>query len=322
VRGALVNRGAFRLVGLLGRVSEETRVVVLADFSTLDVAEPLVAAAFQLTKNVLLGVIPPRTLHGEELPDCVSALFKQADLVVAPMKTNIAHTSARFKAQASGTRFIVLPEATLELLMSPSLEADFEAIAPKVEYLADRLTKAGTARVSTPLGTDITMSLEGRTGRALTGFPTEKEISAGPCIEASIAPIETSANGRIIVDASIPGIGLIDEPFTIEVSSGRVTSMSGGPKATEFAELLRRTGDPNIYHIAELGIGMNPKCELEGSMLTDEGVAGTVHIAFGTSAYIGGVVEAAGHYDVLFGEASIELDGDLILADGQVIVRY
>ena len=58
---------------------------------------------------------------------------------------------------------------------------------------------------------------------------------------------------------------------------------------------------------------MNPLCELENSMLSDEGVFGTVHIALGTNKYIGGVVQANGHYDMVFKDAVIEVDGKRVL---------
>jgi leucyl aminopeptidase (aminopeptidase T) len=76
--------------------------------------------------------------------------------------------------------------------------------------------------------------------------------------------------------------------------------------------------DPNIYNIAELGVGMNPKCKAEGSMLLDEGALGTIHIALGTNAYIGGRVKASGHYDVLVSNPTLELDGVAVVKDGKL----
>jgi len=90
------------------------------------------------------------------------------------------------------------------------------------------------------------------------------------------------------------------------------------PQAQAFRDLLASADDPNIYNIGELGIGLNPECILENSMLSDEGVRGTIHVALGTSAYIGGDVVAAGHYDMVFAGATLELDGEAVLANGEL----
>jgi leucyl aminopeptidase (aminopeptidase T) len=70
--------------------------------------------------------------------------------------------------------------------------------------------------------------------------------------------------------------------------------------------------------VAELGVGLNPKCIMQGIMLEDEGVYGSVHIGIGTNITLGGHVKAAIHYDLLMWGATIELDGNVILEKGQV----
>ena len=89
----------------------------------------------------------------------------------------------------------------------------------------------------------------------------------------------------MVVDGSIlaPGINLLNEPVTMTVRNGFVVDIRGGEQATRFADILRNAKDPNVYNIAELGIGMNPKAELRGSMVEDEGCMGTIHIAVGTN---------------------------------------
>ncbi len=57
--------------------------------------------------------------------------------------------------------------------------------------------------------------------------------------------------------------------------------------------------DPNVYNIAEIGVGLNPNCRMCGIMLEDEGVISTCHIGIGTSITLGGTVKAAVHYDLL-----------------------
>ena len=52
-------------------------------------------------------------------------------------------------------------------------------------------------------------------------------------------------------------------------------------------------------NLAELGVGTNERATLTGNILEDEKMLGTVHIAFGASAGIGGTVAVPVHLDAL-----------------------
>jgi leucyl aminopeptidase (aminopeptidase T) len=66
----------------------------------------------------------------------------------------------------------------------------------------------------------------------------------------------------------------------------------------------------DAYNLAELGIGTNVGVtELVGSVLLDEKAAGTVHIAIGDDASIGGDTEAPLHLDGILREPTVYADG-------------
>jgi leucyl aminopeptidase (aminopeptidase T) len=48
------------------------------------------------------------------------------------------------------------------------------------------------------------------------------------------------------------------------------------------------------------------------------GIFGVVHIGIGTNITLEGKVKAALHYDLLMYNASLDLDGRIILKDGQL----
>jgi leucyl aminopeptidase (aminopeptidase T) len=85
-------------------------------------------------------------------------------------------------------------------------------------------------------------------------------------------------------------------------------------------ENLESKNDPNVYNIAEMGIGLNPKCSFMGIMLEDEGVEGSVHIGIGTSITLGGKIKAASHYDLIMKNGTIDVDGKTILQDGKILI--
>ena len=311
-----IQKGAKVLVDL-AEVKKGENVLVLSDFNTYKVGMRIVSEVYQVGAYPIFMAVPPLKVHGAPYPEVVTEIAKQVDVIIAPMTTNLAHTPTRHEVQKKGIRVVIFPEATEELLSSDAFDADFYALRPKVEKLADFFTKASKARVTSPKGTDITMSIEGRKGRALHGFAQKNEISPGPGIEASIAPVEGTAEGKIVVDVSIPGLGLVKEPVEIIVSGGFAREIKGGLEAKQFRELLESKKDPNIYNIGELGVGMNPACKPRGNMLEDEATLGIIHIALGTSV-TGGKVRAAGHYDTLLSHGTLELDGVAVVKDGEL----
>jgi leucyl aminopeptidase (aminopeptidase T) len=149
----------------------------------------------------------------------------------------------------------------------------------------------------------------------MTNVPDPGELSPVPTIEVNVPPIEGTAEGTLVVDASVPylGIGPLREPFTCRVEKGFITSIEGGG---EQAEVLKRAiashGDPNCWNVAELGVGLNPGARMTGRMLEDEGVLNTIHIGIGTSLMLGGTLKAATHYDLIMWDPTIEIDGRVV----------
>ncbi len=320
MRSMLMTRAARTLVELSG-VKPGENLLVLTDTEKFSIGQLVAGVGHEAGAKVTFMVQPAGKIHGEELSPVVAAAMKAADVVIAPVLKNIAHTSARLEATKAGTRVLIFPEVTEEMMLGGGIEADFVALRPTVDKLAQRINDAKVARLTNGAGTDITMSIEGRRGRSLNGFANTVDIAAPPGLEASTAPVEGTAEGVVVVDGSIPGVGVVrGEPVRIEVKAGRAVSITGGPVAEAFRELLAGLNDPNVYLVGELGIGMNPNCVIRGNMQDDEGMYGTAHVAFGTNKYIGGTNVAAGHYDVVIRKATLELDGELVVKDGEVLV--
>ena len=102
------------------------------------------------------------------------------------------------------------------------------------------------------------------------------------------------------------------------------SATAGSPRATEpegerLLATLRSAGEqgPNL---AELGIGTNEKATLTGNILEDEKILGTVHVAFGASAGIGGTVSVPVHLDCLILEPTLDIDGTRVLDAGRFVL--
>jgi leucyl aminopeptidase (aminopeptidase T) len=83
---------------------------------------------------------------------------------------------------------------------------------------------------------------------------------------------------------------------------------------------LREHGQAGT-NLAELGVGTNDCARLTGEVLEDEKILGTVHIAFGASAGIGGSVSVPIHLDVVVLDASLEIEGRAVLEEGRFVLE-
>ena len=319
--GIQMMRGARILMDDCASVKPGETVLIVTDTKLVEIGQILIDAAYEREAEPILTVIKPRDWDGQEPPKPVAEAMKQADVVFAPVSKSITHTRAVKEAAAAGSRILVMTAFTPRLMISGGIEADFRAQRPYCERLAELFTAADKVRLTTPAGTDLTMSATGRQGNALTCMVDRHGLfSPVPNIEANFSPLEGSAEGTIVVDASIPyiGIGLLEEPITMKVEGGFITDIQGGRQAETLKEDLEAKDDPNVYNIAELGVGLNPMSEMTGIMLDDEGVLGSAHIGIGTNITLGGNLKAPIHYDLVIWRPTIELDGEAIIVDGEI----
>lgn len=246
-----------------------------------------------------------------------------ADVVIELTTQFVQHSEARQTGQRNGLRYLFVGDIDEAMLAGPgAVYADFHALAPRIERISERITAADTVRLTTEAGTDITLSAAERPGRALTGLATKPgEFGAPPCLEAGVIPVRGSAEGIIIVDAYCVELGLIDEPFTVRVTNGRAERISGSPQAEELAKILRDTGSPHAFEVCELGIGMNDAAMMIDNVTSAESCYGTAHIAVGTTPADPGIdiVHAGIHVDMVFRAPTIEIDGETLMRDGQLV---
>jgi leucyl aminopeptidase (aminopeptidase T) len=104
----------------------------------------------------------------------------------------------------------------------------------------------------------------------------------------------------------------------LTIEGGRLTAATGQVGDALLA-LLEPFGDLG-RNVAELGIGTNEAATLTGNVLEDEKVLGSVHVAFGASAGIGGSVSVPIHIDVVVANASLTVDGRPVLEAGRYVL--
>jgi len=295
-------------------------VLILTDTALRKIGRAFQEAAERKGNETVYVEITPRKENGEDPPLPVIEAMKASDVVVAPTSKSLTHTPARRAACEAGARVATLPGITEET-MTRCLSADLVKIAERTQAVATLLDIAKHVRVTSPRGTDITFSIEGVKAIASKGLiHNPGDYGNLPSGEAYLMPVEGSAEGVFYVDGSMAGIGsLIDtEPIRIKVERGMAVEISGGKEAAELNNRLDRVGGL-ARNIAEFGIGTNDAAIITGSILEDEKVSGTIHLALGNNVSMGGSVDVPLHLDGLVMKPTVELDGKIIMRDGELV---
>ena len=312
---------ARRVVGpYLGLKPGERLVIVTDTRASPSLPRALADAAAALGADPVVTVMPPRSHSGVEPPPPVAAAMRRSDVVVSVASTSMYHTEAKGAAQRGGVRGCFNAPSREDAWIDGAMTADFTEIRERSERLAERLRGASTIRVTSPAGTDLTASIAGREPKGwLTGICRNPgEVSAYPGGEVSLPPVEGTARGIVVVEHVLTDVGLLDAPITWTVEDGAVVSTEGGASA----EALRRHVEDveHAENIGEIGIGMNPRARLTADITESKKRLGTAHVAMGDSAgEYGGTVVSDVHLDGMVLDATIEVDGRVLISQGEVV---
>lgn len=283
------------------------------------IAEAAIEAAKSKGAEVSWAIMTPRTHSGQEPPKPIAAAMKEADIIFGVFDTYTPdHTNARKDSTEAGARFYEVQYSTAHREDFWDREIpihELEKVRKNTEELAGRLTEAQEVKITSDYGTDITMSVKGRTGIPLSPLSQSPIIVVPDYAEAAIAPVEGTTNGLLVIDASVQGWNyLLREPLRLTVRKGRVTDVSGNEdEVRRLKEILLR--DENASNCAaELGIGT---CHLVAvpllGLVSDYGALGNVHVAVGRNNDIGGQTLSAIHLDLCMTKTRVELDGVCVL---------
>jgi aminopeptidase len=200
-----------------------------------------------------------------------------------------------------------------------AMSVNYPRMQKKGLTIKKKWDKAEEIRVKTVNGTDVTFDVSGMNSIANIGlYHQPGEGGNMPAGEVYIPPKGyLGVKGDVVIDGSMKldsGAMLVDMPVKLTIKDGRVETVSG-----KYAELLEKTfmafedraKYPNrVRHIGELGVGINPGAVLIGSMIIDEKVMGTGHIAVGSNYWFGGDIKTIYHGDQVFKSPIYYLDGE------------
>ncbi|MDA8338207.1 MAG: aminopeptidase [Nitrospiraceae bacterium] len=218
--------------------------------------------------------------------------------VIALSNYSTSHTRFRdFLTRVCGCRYASMPIFDVSMLES-SMNVDWKRLSKRTKSVAKIVNTAEAIEIKTPNGTHITMSKKGRQALSDDGILT-KQGSFGnlPAGEVFLAPVEGSANGRLVLEWA--PTRELKSPITLIVEDGIVKDVIGDEPYADYlmAKLNEREENRNI---AELGMGTNDMAKRPDNILESEKILGTVHIALGDNSSFGGKVKTPFHQDFVF----------------------
>lgn len=306
------------------------KIYIITDTSMeQEVWQALADAAINLSMEPTVAIMQPRAFHAQDpVPSVVAgALDPSNDLVVYLTSTALAHAPITELLIEHGRRFVLMEELTASMLAKDGpAGADYFAMNVLGKKIADIFTHGNQVTLTCPNGTNLTASIEGRVGRAITGIPVVMRPGGGsgcafPDGETHVCPVEGTGEGTVVFDLTAHSVGALREHITVTVKNGMAVSIEGGEQAAAWREIFAKHGDPESFNCpAEIAVGLNPKVRPTGSMRTDKKMYATSHIGLGDTTALGGTCKAKLRLEGVIREPCISVDGVVITRGGKILL--
>ena len=264
-------------------------------------------------EDTLFPMVPPRNLH--------TAIINSDDIIIMTnleWANRFAHVSAVKEAVARMSRIGSVEEGFGRWGLSVD---DIRQTIANTQAAIRVLEGKKRVRVTSPAGTDVEVSIEGRP--ALEIVPVKKPgAMMGPAPlwgEVAYAAVEDYTEGTIVVDGNMLGIGVpgqVEHPITWHMEAGKCKAIEGAAEATRLRDVL--SGVPGSDVVGEFAFGTSDFSPL-GSP-SEKGRKGTSHFALGDNqnCYPGGQNTCALHLDGIQLNTTIQIldTGEYIIKDG------
>jgi len=200
---------------------------------------------------------------------------------------------------------------------------EIERFIERTQRLTLMLSACKQVRVTTRLGCDVTMQRKPGVD-AISFVPRggKKGEIVPNYAESAMVPLEWSAQGKVVVDGIIVGLGeMRQDPVTWTVRDGRIRDVQGKDNAERFRQFLQASGE-NADAICELGVATSHMEKRAYEYLGRPchrayGAWGSVHFGIGNNTAIGGEIRSPIHVDCQVYDATVEIDNEVVMEHGK-----
>jgi leucyl aminopeptidase (aminopeptidase T) len=158
------------------RVTPGMDVLIITDTKLIHTGEVLALAAQAAGAEAVIAVMAPQKRDGEEPPQSIALAAKGADLCICATEYLLIHIKAISEARKAGVITVSMQEGEDERLDEFNTTiGDLKKMKETNQKLVKALTGGDRIRITTPSGSDLTLSIKGRTVLSLEPHPRERE---------------------------------------------------------------------------------------------------------------------------------------------------
>jgi len=316
---AKLDKAIYKILFECLKLTSTDSCLILVDEATDDLGELLFARAQKSKVDVALLKIKSAGVRSVEPSPAIVNMMKQASAVLSFTGQSLVHSRALKQVCYNGCRVLCIFPVSDQCLARVA-NTNFEFINKKSRKLSDLFSIGRRIRLTTSAGTDLTIPVARHKGSANTGIVDSPGMFCIlPSGEAHITPDRRGTNGVLVVDGSIPSIGILEQPVVIHIKDGYAYQLTGGEQVTQLRKILKPFGKQS-RNIAEFGIGTNPNAILTGVSIEDEKVLGAAHIALGSPEYESGIQKGNIHLDLILKNPTVDIDKRIVVEEGKLLV--
>jgi DNA-binding transcriptional ArsR family regulator len=219
------------------------------------------------------------------------------------------------KADVMGIEFRDLHDACWT-----ALDTDYRELEQRGEQLSAVLSGGREVHITSPIGTDLTFSLDGREVFVDDGIISQWEVEHGrgwghlPAGKVIVAPVAGTANGVLVSDMT-DYFGVRIGGTRIEFRDGEVTG-ARAEQNDDLLQLVLSEGRGDVRKLGGFEIGMNPEItDPIGYSVWDSKSYGDVTLWIGDNTLIGGENEASLSWGFMVCRPKVTLDGTTVVED-------
>lgn len=301
------------------RLKKNERILILADKKSHELMETLLQHALKSTQAAFLVKIPEIQRKTDYLTKLL-ALVNGVDVLLIACDFRLGNTAQLSRLQKEGTRIAYVP-CLDSIIRRRSLNINYRKLEMASKKLADIFSIGKNLELTNGNGTHAQMSIMKVKGASESGqIRTRGSFAVLPGGKAHIRPIPGTCNGLIVVDGSIEGVGLVNQPIRLQFKNGQLTRVVGNSsEAQVFRRRLRAISRPP-NHLIRVGVGTNHNIRLWGNPFEDETALGRIHLGIGHLDQEQTGIENINYVRVSLRNADLNIDGRSVVRHGKVTI--
>jgi leucyl aminopeptidase (aminopeptidase T) len=293
------------------------KIIIICDDKLKEIGSAFAHGASDFGLWTRLVVLETKKIR-KDIPKHLTEILssQKPDIFINLLRGKAEETPFRIKVikmeRRTRTRLGHCPGITLDMMEEGALalsDSQYQKMQGSANRLMYKLQDAETIEISSPSGTELSLSVKNRDFFTDTqlNWATMKWMNL-PVGEVIVGPIESSLSGTLVCDSAIGGIGLLKKSLIIEAEKGKAQKIQSKDKIVLKRVKSAFNTDSWSNTIGEFAFGINPSARVCNEFLETEKIKGTCHIAFGNNTeFPGGKNPSLNHMDFLIAKPTVDV---------------